>query len=128
MCTTSTPFGFYPLVCIAVTLALYRFRVYFSEKKHTVFALYTGLYSLLYSLVFTLFHTFVEPKFSINLFPFLLDIIFLPLLDTFYHLSLFTAPIALYQFLNAHKQRAFLFSLKRRLLNKLFHLTQIGFK
>ncbi len=128
MCTTSTPLGFYPLVCIAVTLAIYRFRIYFSEKQYFVFVLYTGLYSFVYSLVFTLFHSFVEPKFSISFFPCLLDTTFLPVLDTFYHLALFTGPIALYQFVTARRQRAFFLSFKKRLFAKVLRLQQKVFR
>ena len=128
MTTTSTPMGFYPLVCIAVTLAIYRFRIYFSEKQHFVFAMYTGLYSFVYSLVFSLFHTFIEPKFSLSFFPWLLDTHFLPLLDSIYHLALFTTPIVFYQFLTTRKARAFFLSFKKRFLSNVLRLQQKVFR
>ena len=128
MCTTSTPLGFYPIVCITVTLAIYRFRIYFSEKQHFVFAMYTGLYSLIYSLVFTLFHTFFEPKFSISFFPCLLDTTFLPILDTMYHLVFFTGPIVLYQFVTARRQRAFFLHFKKSFFARVLRFQQKVFK
>ena len=115
MCTASTPVGFYPLCTIFTTLALHRFKIYFLEEKPLPFALYTTLYSLTYTLLFTLMHTFIDPILSIAPLSFLLDCVLLPLLDTGYHLTFFTLPILLYQFITSREQKLSFLTLKRRL-------------
>ena len=123
MCCTSTPLGFYPICCIGTTAALYRFRVYFLEDKPIPFALYTGLYSFTYTIIFTFLHRFIDTKFKLDAFPFLLDITFLPILDTFYHLLLFTLPVKFYLFLTAREQKRIFLRLKKR-----FYMTYTDLK
>jgi len=118
LCTTSTPMGFYPIVSILTTLAIHRFKIYFLEDKVYTFSLYTTLYSITYTLIFSLLHTLVDLKFHIKPFSFLLDIVFLPLLDTGYHLLFFTLPISAHFYLTSTKVRARVVLLKRKLTSK----------
>lgn len=113
LCTSSTPLGFYPVCTILVTLLIHRFKVYFLEEKPFIFVIYTGIYSFTYSLVFTFLHTFFEPRFKIAILAFLLDTLFLPLLDMFYHLSFFTLPILGYYYLTSREQKARYLRLKK---------------
>ena len=115
MCSTSTPLGFYPICSIVTTIILYRCRIYFLEDKVIPFSLYTGLYSLTYTLIFTFLHCFFDINFKLSPLPFILDITFLPILDTLYHLLLFTLPISGYLFLTAREQKAFFLRIKKRL-------------
>lgn len=122
LCTTSTPMGFYPVCTLGTALILHRMKVYFLEDKPLPFAIYTGLYSFTYSLLFTLFHTFYDPKLRLSFFPFLLDSIFLPILDTVYHLLFFTLPVMGYLYLTKREQKAKYLRLKKRLLTSFIKL------
>lgn len=125
LCTTSTPMGFYPLVMILTTLTLHRFKIYFLEDKVFTFSLYTTLYSLTYSLIFTLLHTFIDPHFHIRGLGFFTDTLFLPILDTGYHLLFFTFPIWAYSELTSKKQKVRLLILKKRLVAKFPQLKKV---
>ena len=125
LCTVSTPIGFYALCSILSTLAIYRFRIYFLEDKPFPFAIYTAIYSFVYSIIFTFLHSFYDTKLKVSFLSFLIDITFLPLLDTIYHLALFTLPVSVYLFLIARKLKALFFRLKKRVLQKLESLKRI---
>ena len=114
MTSTSTPMGFYPICCIATTLLLYRIKSYFFEDKIIAFSLYTTLYSFVFSLLFSLLHSFFDTNLSLSFFPFLLDTLLLPILDTSYHLLFFTAPIYGYLFLHSREQKVRYLRLKKR--------------
>jgi hypothetical protein len=122
LCSTSTPVGFYPVCTVGTALVLHRMKVYFLEDKALPFSLYTALYSFVYSLFFTLFHSFYDPKFHLSFFPFLLDSIFLPVLDTLYHLGFFTLPVMGYLYLTKREQKARYLRLKKRLLSSFIKL------
>ncbi|MCH9617522.1 MAG: hypothetical protein SP4CHLAM5_02870 [Chlamydiia bacterium] len=120
--TTSTPLGFYPICTIGTALVLHRMKVYFLEDKPFPFSLYTALYSFVYTLFFTLFHSFYDPKFHLSFLPFLLDSIFLPMLDSAFHLGFFTLPVMGYLYLTKREQKARYLRLKKRLRTSLIKL------
>ncbi|MCH9621472.1 MAG: hypothetical protein S4CHLAM20_08920 [Chlamydiia bacterium] len=115
LCTTSTPMGFYPICMVLTTVAIHRFKIYFLEDKVYTFSLYTTLYSITYTIIFMFLHTFIDPKFHISLLSFLSDSIFLPILDTLYHLVFFTFPISSYIYLTSKKQQIRFRRIRRRL-------------
>jgi hypothetical protein len=116
ICTVSTPVGFYALCSVFTTLAIYRFKIYFLEDKIFPFSIYTALYSFVFSLIFTFLHSFYEAEFKIAFLPFLMDITLLPLLDTIYHLMLFSLPVSIYIYLRGQKAKAIF--LRKKLLKK----------
>jgi hypothetical protein len=125
--SASTPLGFYPLLLIIVTLIIYRFRIYFSEKQPLVFIIYTALYSFVYTLVFSLLHVIIEPRFTPALIPLIFDLLFFSLIDSFYHLALFFTPIALTQWILSKTQKNLLLGLKR-VFSKISFLQEKGSK
>lgn len=117
-CTTTTPMGFYPICAIATTLLLHRLKIYFLEDKPFTFAIYSALYSFTYSIFFSLLYSFFDPKLSLSPLPFLLDTLFLPLLDGIYHILFFTMPILGYQYLTAREQKVRFLRMKKKLFTK----------
>lgn len=93
---STTPFGIYTLNYVAVSLLLYRYRIYFVEKPIGLASL-TLIFSIMSSIVTRTFFLIIGISIPFTLKGGVTDFLLLSLADGIYALLFFSCPLILYR-------------------------------